>query len=191
MEQILPRRWLHDPGLRLTPPPWPLTREATDATGPTVPPASPAAEPARERKPHEDGGAQGQAQAGKSNGRGKPRREKKGGPLGRPAAPSKHREPKRRDDVRTKDGRLIDVEDDPDTAKAIAAAAAAANADIKAERMFRFEIFIADLEGEITWMRAVVIELLQRGIAGRARNVDGHDQIVVGRLRLQQQPDRT
>ncbi len=42
------------------------------------------------------------------------------------SAPPKHREPKRHHDVRTKDGRLIDVEDDPDTAKALAAAAAAA-----------------------------------------------------------------
>ena len=64
---------------------------------------------------------------GRADGRGKPRREKQGAPSGRPAgAPPKHREPKRLHDVRTKDGRLIDVEDDPDTAKAIAAAAAAA-----------------------------------------------------------------
>ena len=67
------------------------------------------------------------AEPSRSDGRGKPRRDKPKAQGPRPAAaPPKHREPKRHHDVRTKDGRLIDVEDDPDTARAIAAAAAAA-----------------------------------------------------------------
>jgi transcription termination factor Rho len=73
-------------------------------------------------KRNEDGGARSRPQKqGRPDGRSKPRRDKP------QAAPPKQREHKRRDDVRTKDGRLIDVEDDPDTAKAIAAAAAAAD----------------------------------------------------------------
>ena len=63
----------------------------------------------------------------RAEGRGKKRRSKSsGGPAARlqPAPP--RREHKRRDDVRTKDGRLIDVEDDSDTAAVIAAAAFAA-----------------------------------------------------------------
>ena len=80
-----------------------------------------------ERKPQAEGADARPAKPSRNDGRGKPRREKPGQGSGRPApgAP-KHREPKRHHDVRTKDGRLIDVEDDPDTAKAIAAAAAAA-----------------------------------------------------------------
>ena len=65
--------------------------------------------------------------SGHPEGRSKARREKQGGGAGRNGGPApKRREPRRHHDVRTKDGRLIDVEDDPDTAKAIAAAAAAA-----------------------------------------------------------------
>ena len=65
--------------------------------------------------------------SGHPEGRAKARREKQGGGAGRNGGPApKRREPRRHHDVRTKDGRLIDVEDDPDTAKAIAAAAAAA-----------------------------------------------------------------
>jgi transcription termination factor Rho len=72
-------------------------------------------------KRNEDGGRSRPQKQGRPDGRSKPRRDKP------QAAPPKQREHKRRDDVRTKDGRLIDVEDDPDTAKAIAAAAAAAD----------------------------------------------------------------
>ena len=83
--------------------------------------------PPRERKAHHEGGGSRPQKSGRGDARSKPRREKPGPGGGRAAqAPPKHREPKRHHDVRTKDGRLIDVEDDPDTAKAIAAAAAAA-----------------------------------------------------------------
>ena len=102
----------------------------TEATEPvaTVPPAPAAGAPShRDRKPHPEGSGSRPPKPGRGDGRGKPRREKPGPPAARPKAPPpKHREPKRHHDVRTKDGRLIDVEDDPDTAKAIAAAAAAA-----------------------------------------------------------------
>ena len=99
--------------------------DATDATDePVDAPAEKAA--SRDRNPAEGGDAR-PARPGRSEGRGKKHRQKAGPSAGRPAAPPpKHREPKRHHDVRTKDGRLIDVEDDPDTAKAIAAAAAAA-----------------------------------------------------------------
>ena len=99
--------------------------DATDA--PDEPSQAPGEKAApRDRKPTESADARA-ARPGRSDGRAKPRRQKTGPPAGRPAAaPPKHREPKRHHDVRTKDGRLIDVEDDPDTAKAIAAAAAAA-----------------------------------------------------------------
>ncbi len=99
--------------------------DSAETSGPSEP-ASASEAGGGERKPHSARGAKSPAKAGQNEGRGKPRREKKSGSASRPAGPSKHREPKRRDDVRTKDGRLIDVEDDPDTAKAIAAAAAAA-----------------------------------------------------------------
>jgi len=101
---------------------------APDATGSVDESAEPRGEgPApRDRKP--PAAAARPPKPGRSEGRGKPRREKPGVANARPAAgPPKHREPKRHHDVRTKDGRLIDVEDDPDTAKAIAAAAAAAD----------------------------------------------------------------
>ena len=103
-------------------------RAETSEPGETVPPAQAAgAPPHRERKPHPEGAGSRPPKAGHGDGRGKPRREKPGPQGARPkASPPKHREPKRHHDVRTKDGRLIDVEDDPDTAKAIAAAAAAA-----------------------------------------------------------------
>ncbi|MBX7184914.1 MAG: transcription termination factor Rho [Vicinamibacteria bacterium] len=81
----------------------------------------------RDRKDPAEGGDRRPARPGRNEGRGKPRREKQTVTNARPAAaPPKHREPRRHHDVRTKDGRLIDVEDDPDTATALAAAAAAA-----------------------------------------------------------------
>ncbi len=83
----------------------------------------------------------GRAEAGA-----KPRGAKRAAKGGRAAKPSKHREPKRTDDVRTKDGRLIDVEDDPDTAKAIAAAAAAADS-ARLDLAQLKEMPIADLAG--------------------------------------------
>jgi transcription termination factor Rho len=80
------------------------------------------------KNPHENSDSR-PSKSGRNDGRGKPRRDKGGHPGGRSAGgPQKHREPKRHHDVRTKDGRLIDVEDDPETAKAIAAAAAAEGA---------------------------------------------------------------
>ncbi|MEO8501563.1 MAG: Rho termination factor N-terminal domain-containing protein, partial [Vicinamibacteria bacterium] len=93
---------------------------------------SPVSEPAVDEVQAPKRNAQGEParppKSGRGDGRGKPRREKQAAPAGRPAStpPPKHRESKRHHDVRTKDGRLIDVEDDPDTARAIAAAAAAA-----------------------------------------------------------------
>jgi len=90
-------------------------------------PAAGAPSPHRDRKPHPEGSGSRPQKPGRGDGRGKPRREKPGPQAARPKAPPpKHQGPKRHHDVRTKDGRLIDVEDDPDTAKAIAAAAAAA-----------------------------------------------------------------
>ena len=59
---------------------------------------------------------------GQKQGRNRNRRHKHQG-----GGSEQRREPKRREDVRTKDGRLIDVEDDPDTVAQIAAAAAAAD----------------------------------------------------------------
>jgi|CXWL01.1.fsa_nt_gi transcription termination factor Rho len=111
-------------------------------------PKEPGEAPA-ERKPKPEGGGGGGARhpkAGAREGRGKPRREKKsGGASGRAAdGPPKHREPKRHHDVRTKDGRLIDVEDDPDTARALAAAAAAAE-DAKLDLAQLKEMPIGDL----------------------------------------------
>ena len=93
--------------------------------GASGPPAAFAADP-RERKTNPEGAAPRAPKQGRGDGRGKPRRDKHGTPGALPKGPPARREHKRRDDVRTKDGRLIDVEDDPDTAKAIAAAAAAA-----------------------------------------------------------------
>ncbi len=93
--------------------------------GASDPEAALAAEP-RERKTNSEGAAPRAPKQGRGDGRGKPRRDKHGTPGAPPKGPPPRREHKRRDDVRTKDGRLIDVEDDPDTAKAIAAAAAAA-----------------------------------------------------------------
>ena len=103
---------------------------APDATGSTDESAEPPGEGAapRDRKQPAASVDARPPKSGRSEGRGKPRREKPGASNAPPAAaPPKHREPKRHHDVRTKDGRLIDVEDDPDTAKAIAAAAAAAD----------------------------------------------------------------
>ena len=114
-----------------------------------TPPTESADAPA-ERKPKPEGGGGGGARHPKPaarEGRGKQRREKKsGGAPGRaaPTGPPKHREPKRHHDVRTKDGRLIDVEDDPDTARALAAAAAAAE-DAKLDLAQLKEMPIGDL----------------------------------------------
>ena len=109
----------------------PKPSQATDQTASSdnAAPAEP-----RERAPGPEGGQPRppkQNREGRERGdRGKSRRLKpsgaEGGRTAAPPAPPR-REHKRRDDVRTKDGRLIDVEDDPDTAKAIAAAAAAAD----------------------------------------------------------------
>ena len=104
--------------------------EPVDASQPgeTVSPAPGAASPHRDRTPHSETPGSGPSKPGRGDGRGKPRREKPGPQAARPKTPPpKHRETRRHHDVRTKDGRLIDVEDDPDTAKAIAAAAAAAD----------------------------------------------------------------
>jgi transcription termination factor Rho len=100
---------------------------ASDSAVPADQPRVSGAAP-RERGPNPDGGGGARSQKpGRGDGRGKPRREKQAEPSrGKAAGPPKQREHKRREDVRTRDGRLIDVEDDPDTAKAIAAAAAAA-----------------------------------------------------------------
>ncbi len=75
----------------------------------------------------DDAGTERPPKPGRSAGRDRKRRGKSGsGPAVRAQTPPKQHEHKRRDDVRTRDGRLIDVEDDPDTAAAIAAAAVAA-----------------------------------------------------------------
>jgi transcription termination factor Rho len=93
-----------------------------------APPASEPAEPGAEAPPtarKTPADSSRSSKSGRDDAGGKGRREKTGGPGG---APAKHREHKRREDVRTRDGRLIDVEDDPDTVKALAAAAAAEGA---------------------------------------------------------------
>ena len=104
-------------------------RRGPRGSAPTATPGEPVAEgaaPRGERKPKPEGGASRPPKPRRSDGRAKPRRAKPDVSGGRPAGPPPRREHKHRDDVRTRDGRLIDVEDDPDTAKAIAAAAAAA-----------------------------------------------------------------
>ena len=103
---------------------------APSAEGASSPPA-----PESDARSAEGGDAQERRPAGENRGggprppkqgRGKSRRGKNPGPPSSPEGGHPRREHKRRDDVRTKDGRLIDVEDDPDTVTAIAAAAAAA-----------------------------------------------------------------
>ena len=70
---------------------------------------------------------------------------------------------------------------------AFEAAAAAAQRHVETERVFRLQIGIADFEREVARVRAEVIQLFERRIARRARDVEGDDEVVVRGLRLQQQ----
>jgi hypothetical protein len=55
---------------------------------------------------------------------------------------------------------------------------------------FRFEVGIADLEREIARVRAEEIQLLERRVAGRARQAERDDHIVVVRHGLHEQAER-
>ena len=62
---------------------------------------------------------------------------------------------------------------------------------LEPECVLGVEVLVADLECQVTGVRTVVIQLLERGIAGRARDVERDDEVIVGGLRLEPQPHRS
>ena len=74
---------------------------------------------------------------------------------------------------------------------ALEAITARAQREVEAERVLRLQVGVADLVGQVTRVGPEVIQLFERGIARRPRQVDRDHEVVVGRLRLDQQADRT
>ena len=60
-------------------------------------------------------------------------------------------------------------------------ARAAAQRQVEAEGPLRLEVGVADLEGQVAGVRSEEVELLERRVAGRARQAGGDDEVVVGR----------